>query len=156
MIEYPSSYLTELLLNRRLDLSMLFVDSPPRGINALPTLVEDLYAIGLDETVSSGTVTLSDLDRVPLVLPAQPNDLRSTLNDACLKAGVELNVVTECSNPLTMIRLVRAGHCATILPLSALPVDEAIDDLHPVVIQPQMSRSQIGRAACRERVGQYV
>src|SRR3546814_13070251 len=49
--------------------------------------------------------------------------------------------VAECSNPLTMIRLVRAGHCATILPLSALPVDEAIDDLHPVVIQPQMSRS---------------
>src|SRR3546814_3585105 len=99
MIEYPRSYLTELLLNRRLDLSMLFVDSPPRGINALPTLVEDLYALGLDETVSSGTVTLSDLDRVPLVLPAQTNDLRSTFIDACLTAGLQPNVVAECSHP---------------------------------------------------------
>jgi DNA-binding transcriptional LysR family regulator len=141
VIEYPSSYLTELLLNRRLDLSMLFVESPPRGIHAQPMVREDLYAIGLPRKATSTAVTLSDLHQIPLVLPARMNNVRSILNDACVKEGVELNVVTESSNPLTMVRLVRAGEYATILPLSALPVGETTDDLNPVLIEPLLSRS---------------
>lgn len=141
VIEYPSSYLTELLLNRRLDLSMLFVESPPRGIHSEPMLTEDLYAIGMTHKATSKAVALSELHHIPIVLPAQLNNVRSILNDACLKEGVELNVVTESSNPLTMVRLVRTGHCATILPLSALPAGETTDDLHPVLIEPLLSRS---------------
>jgi LysR family tcuABC transcriptional regulator len=104
-------------------------------------LTEDLYAIGLPHTATSETVKLSELHHVPIVLPSRMNNVHSILNDACVKEGVELNVVTESSNPLTMVRLVRAGHCATILPLSALPVGEPTDDLRPVLIEPLLRRS---------------
>ena len=141
LIEYPSTYLTELLLNRRLDLSILFAEAPPRGIYALPMLTEALYAIGLASPAKHGVIALSELHRIPIVLPAQANDIRALLNEACVKEDIQLNVVMESSNPMTMVRLVRAGHCATILPLSALPVDGAsIEPLHPALIRPALSR----------------
>lgn len=141
VIEYPSTYLAELLLNRRLDLSMLFTEDAPRGIHSQSVLVEDFYTIGLMDMTSSGSIPLLNLHNHPLVLPARPNSLRSILDNACTQAGVELKVVTECSNPLTMVRLVHAGHCATVLPLSALPLDRTAKDLHVALIEPRLGRS---------------
>src|SRR5690606_29190107 len=47
LIEYPSSYLAELLLNRRIHLALLFEEDVPRGVQGQPLLNEDLYVIGL-------------------------------------------------------------------------------------------------------------
>lgn len=139
IIEYPSTYLAEQLLNHRIDVALLFAEDAPRGVDAQAMIKEDFYAIGVP-TPSSGDLPLTALHGLPLVLAAQPNNVRVILDRACYAAGLQLNVVVECSNPLTMLRLARAGVGATVLPLSALPEHTSWPELRACRITPRLQR----------------
>ncbi|MGP1613702.1 MAG: LysR substrate-binding domain-containing protein [Pollutimonas bauzanensis] len=147
MIEYPSSHLAELLVNRRLDLALLYVEQVPRGIDALPVLVEDFYVIDAAAGWTAKERRLRTLHRQPVVLPAVPNSVRTNLERACSALDIELNVVAECSSPATMIRLAQAGIGATVLPLSALHSCPDMKGTVPaLLIEPTLSRTL---ALCR-------
>ncbi|CAM3681418.1 LysR substrate-binding domain-containing protein [Bordetella tumulicola] len=139
VIEYPSSYLAEQLLNHRIDVALLFAEDVPRGVDAQAMIKEDFYAIGVPAP-AEGDFPLTALDGVPLILAAQPNNVRAVLDRACYAAGLTLNVVVECSNPLTMLRLARSGVGATVLPLSALPDQASQSTLPTRLITPRLQR----------------
>jgi LysR family transcriptional regulator, nitrogen assimilation regulatory protein len=139
IVEYPSSYLAELLVNHRVDLALLFMEDLARGIEAVPLLLEDFYLVGFSsKDVRSGDALTLLRDR-PLVLPPLPNNVRVMVEHACKASGIHINVVAEGSNPQTLLRLVRAGIGGTVLPLSALMPDD-IQGAVPLRIEPPLFR----------------
>lgn len=120
LLESPSVYLGELLLNGKIDVAVLFDDAYLPGMQGDVQIEEDLFVVGLREPAES--IPLRDLQGQAIVMPARPNSVRALLEEACLKKGIALDVVIEVSSPHTMIDLVRAGVGVTVLPWSMLKV----------------------------------
>lgn len=120
LLESPSVYLGELLLNGKIDVAVLFDDAHGPGMQGDVQIEEDLFVVGLREAADS--VNLRDLKGQAIVMPARPNSVRALLEQACQKKGIALNVVIEVSSPHTMIELVKAGVGVTVLPWSMLHV----------------------------------
>jgi LysR family nitrogen assimilation transcriptional regulator len=77
-----SGYITELLANARLDLAILFRNTPAPGINALPVLGEALFVLGeygMGLSPHTRTCKLAQLSGVPMVAAGAANNLRVLL-----------------------------------------------------------------------------
>jgi LysR family nitrogen assimilation transcriptional regulator len=139
LLEPPGAYMTEMLLRGRVDIAVLLGDySAAGGMQITPLLEEELFVVGLQG--ASGDVDLQRLDGQRLVMSARPNSLRTLFDQACTERGVAPQVVTEVSSPYTMVRLVRAGLGATVLPLSMLWGSEPSDLPVGRLVNPVLSR----------------
>ncbi len=118
LLESPGAYLGEMLLRGRVDMAIMLGEYSASGMHVIEVAEEDLFVVGLPGT--EGEVDLRRLDGARLVMPGRPNSLRTLFDRACAERGVVPQVVTEVSSPYTMVQLVHAGLCATVLPLSML------------------------------------
>ncbi len=117
-----SAQLRESLLAERLELAVLYDPAPS------PQLVfESLYREPLVLAASAATsarlprsVSVSSLARYPLVVPSQPNAIRSLLERACRRQGVVLDIVAEVDAVGTLRELAARGQAYTVLPRSAV------------------------------------
>lgn len=139
LLESPSVYLGELLLRGRLDIAVMFDENLSTGMQVLPVIEEDLFAIGLE--ANGEELDLQRLNGVRLVMPARPNSVRTLLDRACADRGIALEVVTEVSSPYTMVQLVRAGIGATVLPWSMLGALQPSDLPVARITNPVLTRS---------------
>ena len=70
---------------------------------------------------AAAAVSLTDLAKLPLVLPAPPNVTRSTLDRAFAEAGLVPNVAAEADSLFSIVSAVQNGIGHAILPTGEVP-----------------------------------
>jgi LysR family nitrogen assimilation transcriptional regulator len=117
-----STQMREWLLSGRVELALLY--DPP----ASPQLTyESLFREDMVlATAASGRLKLparvkvDDLEKYPLIVPSQPNAIRSLVDGICRPRGIRLNIVAEIDAVHTIVELASQGHAYAILPRSAI------------------------------------
>lgn len=101
------------------------VDDP--DLHVLPLFDEELLLMApLNHPLSCrDRVELSDLDRVPLLLPPDGAALRRLLDRAASEHRVTLSAHTEVDGVRLLASLARDGHGAAIVPATALRAEDA-------------------------------
>lgn len=143
--EGSNGQLQEWLANGTIDLAMLY-----RYCNLEQTTERVLgsnnaHLIGPAGAplLQGGTVSLRELDGIPLVLPNTPNSLRSVLGEEARKLGIVLNVIAEADSIVIQKSLVRAGQAYAVLGAIAVDADEAGSLQSAQIVEPVIRRSAV-------------
>ena len=108
--------LSELIMNGRMDLAVLYGNRPIHGLSFLKLLDEELFLVGA--TATSGPVRLAELENLELFLPRPYNIVRKLVDEHFMRAGMTPRVVAEVESAVTLKAIVADGLGATILPAS--------------------------------------
>jgi LysR family transcriptional regulator, nitrogen assimilation regulatory protein len=108
--------LSELIMNGRMDLAVLYGNRAVHGLHFLPLLNEELFLVGLSDTAAP--VRLQELRDVELFLPRPYNIVRKLVDENFLRAGLVPRIVAEVESASTLKALIADGLGATILPAS--------------------------------------
>jgi LysR family nitrogen assimilation transcriptional regulator len=112
--------LSELIINGRMDMAVLYGDHAPHGLSFKLLLKEELFLVtprGMP--MPDDPVALATLQGVDLLLPRPYNYLRKYIDDALSIARVQPRVVAEIESAAPLAAAIREGIGATILPDSA-------------------------------------
>jgi LysR family transcriptional regulator, nitrogen assimilation regulatory protein len=122
-----------------LDIAVIFEDELVASFARKPLFRQRLYLIRRGEhTMKTASVTLSQLAKLPLILPSHPNVTRAVLDRAFAAAGITPNVVAEADVLSSILSAVRTGIGDTIIPKGDL-ADIAGDDLaRPLLVEPAL------------------
>lgn len=123
ILESMSGYITELLVNGRLDLAILFRNTQTSGVNVLPVFSEDLYVFGesyLELADDVGTCKLAQLSGVPMVAPSGANNLRVLIERTFTRENLDLNIIADVDSLPTLLSIAESGRACTILPASSV------------------------------------
>jgi LysR family transcriptional regulator, regulatory protein for tcuABC len=125
LVESLSGHLTSMLNARQLDLALIFRTDMGKRWRVMPLLQEQLFLIGstrlagFERPTDGAGLSLSQLGRIPMILPTGGHGLRSTIDTAFAQAQVYPRVVTEIDSLALLMDAVRAGLGATIQPGAA-------------------------------------
>jgi LysR family nitrogen assimilation transcriptional regulator len=156
VVEGFSGHVQEWLLNRRIDVGVLYAS------RKMPTLVgdelvtEDMFIVGPPSSpfAGKGTVTLAEVCSVPLVVPSRPHGLRVLIDDACIKAKVTPTIGIELNGLATVKDLVGKGFGHAILPSSAVLNEVESGDLTATrIVKPTISRKLLLATANQRSAG---
>ena len=111
--------LSELIMNGRMDLAVLYGDKAIHGLTFLPLLKEPLFLVGpASMPAPSQPVKLADLRDIELFLPRPYNVVRKLVDAAFVRAGMVPRVVAEVESAITLTAAIADGLGSTILPAS--------------------------------------
>jgi DNA-binding transcriptional LysR family regulator len=112
-----------LLLGGRLDVAIVTLPFPDPDLTSRPLFDEDLVlVITRDHALADrGQLTMSDLDGVPLLLPAPGTAFRDEVEAAAVAAGVSLVASAELDGVRLIASLTFDGYGPAILPATAVP-----------------------------------
>ncbi|EJL79465.1 transcriptional regulator [Variovorax sp. CF313] len=111
--------LSELIMNGRMDLAVLYGDKAIHGLTFVPLLKEPLFLVGpAAMPVPAQPVKLADLRDIELFLPRPYNVVRKLVDAAFVRAGMVPRVVAEIESAFTLTAAIADGLGATILPAS--------------------------------------
>lgn len=111
--------LSELIMNGRMDLAVLYGDKAIHGLSFLPLLKEPLFLVGpASMPKPAEPVRLADLRDIELFLPRPYNIVRKLVNEAFMGLGLAPRVVAEIESAFTLTAVIADGLGATILPAS--------------------------------------
>lgn len=113
-----SSLLRERLVNGRLDIAVLFVGEPERGLAVEPLLLEELFFVSVDPDTSP--ITLADAARRPMLVPSPGSGVHRAADAELKKQGLSFTVVGEVDTMSTLRRAVAAGLGNSIMTWAAL------------------------------------
>ena len=114
--ENYGTVLSELIMNGRMDLAVLYGNRDVHGLSFLPLLEEELFLVS--NAPGGAPVPWAALQDVELFLPRPYNVVRKLVDESFLKAGMTPRVVAEVESPVTLRAVVADGLGATILPAS--------------------------------------
>jgi LysR family nitrogen assimilation transcriptional regulator len=122
--ESLSGSIVEMLMNNRLDMAMLYVDRPLKGVNCKALLVETLYLISKAEpgtkSVTIDDVQVGSLSDLPLILPSRSHALRAQVDATFAKCGIVPHVVAEVDSLNTILAAAEHGVAAAVVPPSVV------------------------------------
>jgi LysR family nitrogen assimilation transcriptional regulator len=111
--------LSELIMNGRMDLAVLYGDKAVHGLKFLPLLKEPLFLVGPASTPAPAQpVRLAELRDMELFLPRPYNVVRKLVDAAFSRIGAAPRVVAEIESAFTLTSAIADGLGATILPAS--------------------------------------
>ena len=111
--------LSELIMNGRMDLAVLYGDKAIHGLSFQPLLKEPLFLVGpAAMPAPAQPVKLADLRDIELFLPRPYNVVRKLVDAAFVRAGMVPRVVAEIESAFTLTAAIADGLGATILPAS--------------------------------------
>lgn len=145
-----SSSLEEWLMDRRLDVAMLHNPLPLEGVAITPILTERMVLVQAPDAECDfkwgDTVTISELGRIPLILPSLPHSNRRLIERAASQHGAMLNVVTEVDSVPLVRSLVKQGFGATIMTYAGAAQDVKRGEVMAIPIDrpPMMSHVAVG------------
>ncbi|MDR6871760.1 LysR family nitrogen assimilation transcriptional regulator [Bosea sp. BE125] len=112
--------LSEMTLKGRMDMAVLYGDTPVRGLSYTRLFDEPFYLVAAPAFDIGGgsetAISVSELAKIELVLPARESYLRQAIERACSEAGVRARVVAEIHALPTLATAVLEGMAATVLP----------------------------------------
>jgi LysR family transcriptional regulator, nitrogen assimilation regulatory protein len=110
--------LRERVINGRLDIALLYVTSPERGLAIEPLVSEELFYVTAD--VDPSPIFIADAARDPLLLAAPGSSSRRIVLEEFKKQGLTVAPAAEIDGVGTLCRAIASGVGASILPWSAL------------------------------------
>ena len=139
--------LSELIMNGRMDMAVLYGFKTVPELDYVPLLSEQMYLVspaegGEVESVPAEDVPLSQLYDLELLLPRPYNVVRKLVDAAFMRAQRTPRVVAEIESLATLSAAVIAGVGSTILPRSAASALAASGPVrlcriaHPVIEAP--------------------
>jgi LysR family nitrogen assimilation transcriptional regulator len=112
--------LSELVMNGRMDMAVIYAPSPIKGISLQPLLIEELYLIapnGVGLPFAGETeIPLAELAGVELILPGRRHLLRQLIDEAFAHARMKPRITVEIESVATLRQAIGAGLGSTILP----------------------------------------
>jgi LysR family nitrogen assimilation transcriptional regulator len=122
LVALPRRLLGEMLFSGRLDIAVLFDQSPVKTLIVEPVATEEIFFVSQQRAKKGTThgVTLGEVARYPLLMPCRPHATRMLLESMMTQAGMQFNVVAEIDSVPSMLEAVEAGVGATVLPWSAV------------------------------------
>ena len=143
-----SSSLEEWLLDRRLDVAVLYNPPPLDGVELTPILHERMVVAGPVEggKEQPETIRWRDLAGLSLILPSLPHSNRRLIEQAAIQHGVRLNVAFEVDSVTMTKAMVKRGLGSTILAYAAVAADAKGGELSARFIErpPLISTVSIG------------
>lgn len=135
IVEAYSGFLGEWLRSGRLDIAVLFGDSPEVGLAKEALLDEQLALV----TAPGGRalprqVPLKRLVHWPLVLPGREHGLRRIIDEACAAESLTLDVVAEIDSLTSVKRAVECGIGSTVLSMASVSEEVAAGRLQAATI----------------------
>ncbi|HEY0208853.1 nitrogen assimilation transcriptional regulator NAC [Acerihabitans sp.] len=112
--------LSELIMNGRMDMAVIYGSRDIHGLRFMPLMKEDLYFVcahDIGEPVKN--IDLSSVARYELFLPRIYNIMRKVVDDAFVQQGLSYRVKCEIESQTTLNAAVAAGLGCTIMPESA-------------------------------------
>src|SRR5450830_1467009 len=135
--------LSELIMNGRMDMAVLYGEKSFHGLSYKPLLKEDLYLVAPACLHLQGKeIALAELQDIELLLPRPYNYVRKYVNEAFMGAQMVPRVVAEIESAATLSAAIAAGLGATILPVSAARVIASSGNatlqriVNPVILAP--------------------
>ena len=131
-----SDSLREEVEKGRLDLALPFEDEFFPVVHRQPLFRQNHYLISSKDAAPTAgpTISLTEVAKIPLVLPGPLNARRVVINRTFAEAGLSLNVAAEASNVPSELSAVRSGASSTILNLGDM--SGFGDFAAPVLIEP--------------------
>ena len=108
--------LSELIMNGRMDLAVLYGNRTVHGLSFLPLLKEELFLVG--PSASAAPIRLAEMADVELFLPRPYNVVRKLVDEAFMRVGLMPRVVAEVESAVTLKAIVDGELGSTILPAS--------------------------------------
>ena len=130
IIEAMSGYLDEWIESGKLDIALLYNQKAFENVAWTEMMVEDLMLITASgsDLAARDHVTFTELTRLKLVIPGQPNTVRLVLEHLAAKLDLEFKAVLDCDSLQAIIELVKSGY-ATVMPQFAVNHAIATGDL---------------------------
>ncbi|WP_321819744.1 MULTISPECIES: nitrogen assimilation transcriptional regulator NAC [unclassified Burkholderia] len=130
--------LSELIMNGRMDMAVLYGDRPVHGLSFQLLMNEELFLVAPRSMgIGAGEIDVTALRNVPLLLPRPYNYLRKYVDEAFARMQMIPNVIAEIESATTLSAAVGAGIGATILPDStARVVAESGDVVQCRIVSP--------------------
>jgi LysR family nitrogen assimilation transcriptional regulator len=117
--ENYGSTLSELIMNGRMDLAVLYGDKAVHGLTFLPLLKEPLFLVGpASVPAPAQPVRLADLRDIELFLPRPYNVVRKLVDAAFTRIGMVPRIAAEIESAFTLTAAIADGLGATVLPAS--------------------------------------
>ena len=110
--------LRERLNNGRLDIAVLLVDQPERGLAVEPLVLEELFYVTADQ--DNSPVHIADAAQRPLLVPGPDSGIQRDARKAFEKHGLPLVPIGECDSLNTLRELVASGIGNSIMTWSGL------------------------------------
>lgn len=121
LIEVPTADIPAMIESGRIDLAIAADVVETAGIRKTPLFSEDLYMIMWPEFAwSADTIPLSELARLPIILPGAPNSIRTRVERAMSEQGLPINILFEASSATLLFAAVQAKLGVTILPWNTI------------------------------------
>jgi len=120
-----SASMQERLTQGGLDIAVLYNARPVAGLDIQPLCEESLFLVGrrpagLAEDPPPGSVALSEVAQLPLVIPSRPNAIRMHVESNMAAIGVAPRVELEMDGVTAILDLVADGAGCAILPRNAV------------------------------------
>jgi LysR family transcriptional regulator, nitrogen assimilation regulatory protein len=113
-----SALLRERLLNGRLDIAVLLIERPERGLAVEPLVREELFYVSADG--DNSPIRLAEAAKLPLLVPGPGSGIQRAAQEAFNKQGLTLTPIGECDTMNTLRRLVASGLGNSIMTWCAL------------------------------------
>jgi len=151
-----SSSLQEWLLDRRVDVALVYNQTPLEAFDIRPLCSEAMVIVGppgesLIDRRCGEPLRIRDLAELPLIVPGFPHANRRVLEQAAVQHGVHLRIVLEVDSVTLTRALVRRGLGYSVLTYTA--IQEAVErgELRALPIERPAIRSTVALATLREQ-----
>lgn len=117
-----STSLCDQVIHGVLDIALLYDVPPTPDLEIVCLKDEELFVISrkLDEKAVIGSVTLSQLAALPLVVPTRPNAIRMFLEREVFAMGLRPHIRYEIDGVGSILDIVRDGAAHAVLPISSV------------------------------------
>lgn len=140
LLDGASTSLQEWLLNRRVDIAVLHNVPPVPELNIFPLLEEPTLLVckagtSIKATYSGGPgFSIQDLQKLPLILPAQPHHNRILMDRAAAQSGISLNIAYEVDSALITKQLIKRGLGCSVFTQTVVNAEVIAGDIevHPL------------------------
>jgi LysR family transcriptional regulator, nitrogen assimilation regulatory protein len=137
-IDGDSEFLREEVEKSRLDLALGYEDEFFPVVLRQPLFRQNHYLISSRRSphATGRTISLKDVAKIPLVLPAGLNARRVVIDRTFAEADLSLNLAAEAVTVSSELSAVRSGAASTILNLGDMSGFSLDDFAEPVLIEP--------------------
>jgi LysR family transcriptional regulator, nitrogen assimilation regulatory protein len=132
--------LSELIMNGRMDMAVLYGGREVHGLSFVSLLREPLYLVSADpEVAGRADIPLAELADMDMLLPRPYNVMRRMVDEAFLRIGLGARVVAEIESSTTLTAAVADHFGSTILPESSARVLAANPAVHMCrIVEPEV------------------
>jgi len=134
---------SQMILNGILEIALIHGTGPIKGVDFTPIREEEFWLVhngSFEVKTHEGTLSISALDGLPLLLPPSYNFVRKAVETSFIRSRVHLNMVAEIDAVRTLIQAIDHGLGLSIMPRAIVDriIAEATSPIVAYRVKPQI------------------